>query len=53
LDIGYKLSPGSATGQFVTVRQSEIDKPPVNDAVPLPPNSWKYHCKAFIPSILQ
>jgi len=39
LDIGYKLSPDSKTGQFVTVRPSEIDKPPINDA----PASWEYH----------
>jgi len=49
LDVGYKLSPDSETGQFVTVRPSEIDAPWDNDS----PSSWEFHCKAFILSILK
>ena len=47
VDVGYKLAPGNKEGRFVTLRPSEVDKVPVNDAVPLPPNAWKYHCRGF------
>lgn len=47
LDIGYKLTPGDPDGNYVSVRPSEIDKIPINDPVPAPPNTWKYHCEAF------
>jgi hypothetical protein len=53
LNIGYKLAPGNQEGKFVTVRPSEIDNLPINDAVPAPPNSWKYHCKIFQLSTLK
>lgn len=42
LDIGYKLAPGNNEGNFVTLRPSEIDKLPINDAVPSN-DPWKYH----------
>jgi hypothetical protein len=47
LDIGYKLDPENQDGNFITVRASEIDKDPINDDVPSPPNAWMYHCRAF------
>jgi hypothetical protein len=39
LDIGYNLNPEDPDGKYVTVRPSEIDKPPVNDD----PSSSKFH----------